>query len=188
MTATAPWSVKGIDPHAREVAKDLARREGMTLGEWLNRMIVEQGGDPIDIPQAAAEPVPLEPSVRGLLGRVERSEREQVAVAARFEHLAEELRTDQMRLAERLRRMEQDADNGGSGGVTEALHALEQTVGRLAGHVYEGEGRTNEELRDLGAGCVKRDGRLRQVEGRGAVTGDVSFVEALEGVRGAIVA
>ena len=41
MSARAPWSVKGIDPKAREVAKDLARRSGMTLGEWLNRVILE---------------------------------------------------------------------------------------------------------------------------------------------------
>jgi len=41
MSAGAPWSVKGIDPKAREVAKDLARRSGMTLGEWLNRVILE---------------------------------------------------------------------------------------------------------------------------------------------------
>ena len=41
MSAAAPWSVKGIDPKAREVAKDLARRSGMTLGEWLNTMIMD---------------------------------------------------------------------------------------------------------------------------------------------------
>eukprot|EP01041_Mallomonas_annulata_P016522 gene16522-34439_t len=41
MSVGAPWSVKGIDPKAREVAKDLARRSGMTLGEWLNRVILE---------------------------------------------------------------------------------------------------------------------------------------------------
>jgi len=45
MTSGAPWSVKGIDPKAREVAKDLARRSGMTLGEWLNRMILEDSED-----------------------------------------------------------------------------------------------------------------------------------------------
>jgi len=39
--AATPWSVKGIDPKAREVAKDLARRSRMTLGEWLNRVILE---------------------------------------------------------------------------------------------------------------------------------------------------
>ena len=46
MTAATPWSVKGIDPKAREVAKELARRSGMTLGEWLNRVILED-----DVPE-----------------------------------------------------------------------------------------------------------------------------------------
>ncbi|THD81787.1 MAG: Localization factor PodJS [Phenylobacterium sp.] len=46
MTVGTPWSVKGIDPKAREVAKDLARRSGMTLGEWLNRVILED-----DVPE-----------------------------------------------------------------------------------------------------------------------------------------
>ena len=62
MTSATPWSVKGIDPKAREVAKDLARRSGMTLGDWLNRMILEDE-DPEEIgsqsyfTQAASEPV-----------------------------------------------------------------------------------------------------------------------------------
>lgn len=45
MSAAAPWSVKGIDPKAREIAKDLARRSGMTLGEWLNQMILDDEDD-----------------------------------------------------------------------------------------------------------------------------------------------
>ena len=45
MSAAAPWSVKGIDPKAREVAKDLARRSGMTLGEWLNTMIMDDADE-----------------------------------------------------------------------------------------------------------------------------------------------
>ena len=56
MTAAGPWSVKGIDPKAREIAKDLARRSGLTLGEWLNQMIIE-GGEP----EAEAPPGPPEP-------------------------------------------------------------------------------------------------------------------------------
>ena len=52
MAAGAPWSVKGINPRAREVAKDLARRSGMTLGEWLNRVILDD-----DMPEeAVSEP------------------------------------------------------------------------------------------------------------------------------------
>lgn len=41
-----PWSVKGIDAKAREVAKELAHRSGMTLGEWLNQMILK--GEDVD--------------------------------------------------------------------------------------------------------------------------------------------
>lgn len=182
MTAPAPWSVKGIDPKAREVAKELARREGLTLGEWLNKMIAEQDG-PAPQRQPSAEPIPLEPSVRGLLGRIERSEREQIAVAARFEGLAEELRHDQMRLAERLRRMESNGDGHGSG---EAIRTLEQTVSRLAGHVYEGETRVHDAVRDIGLCFVRLDERMRRVEGHGG--GDPALAQALGEVRAELTA
>ena len=41
MSTGGPWSVKGIDPRARARAKTAARRQGVTLGEWLNRAILE---------------------------------------------------------------------------------------------------------------------------------------------------
>ena len=57
MSAAAPWSVKGIDPKAREVAKDLARRSGMTLGEWLNSMIMEDEDEGYaTLPRRGAQP------------------------------------------------------------------------------------------------------------------------------------
>ena len=37
-----PWSVKGIRPEARETAKEAARRSGMSLGDWLNTVILQQ--------------------------------------------------------------------------------------------------------------------------------------------------
>ena len=40
-----PWSVKGIRPEARESAREAARRSGMSLGEWLNNVILEQAAD-----------------------------------------------------------------------------------------------------------------------------------------------
>jgi localization factor PodJL len=40
-----PWSVKGIRPEARESAREAARRSGMSLGEWLNNVILEQAED-----------------------------------------------------------------------------------------------------------------------------------------------
>jgi localization factor PodJL len=47
MSLPSPWSVKGVQPRTREAAKDLARREGLTLGEWLNRLIgdVDEDGN-----------------------------------------------------------------------------------------------------------------------------------------------
>jgi localization factor PodJL len=57
VSAAAPWSVKGIDPKAREIAKDLARRSGMTLGEWLNSMIMEDEDDGVT-PLPRRTPVP----------------------------------------------------------------------------------------------------------------------------------
>lgn len=42
MKQSVPWSVKGVGSDARETAKELARRSGMTLGQWLNAMIAEQ--------------------------------------------------------------------------------------------------------------------------------------------------
>ena len=48
-----PWSVKGIEPEVREAAKHAARRSGMTLGEWLNTVILDQADDPA-APEAPA--------------------------------------------------------------------------------------------------------------------------------------
>lgn len=52
-----PWSVKGIEPEVREVAKHAARRAGMTLGEWLNTVILDQNDQPPG-PAAAGEAPP----------------------------------------------------------------------------------------------------------------------------------
>ena len=279
MSSGAPWSVKGIDPKAREVAKDLARREGLTLGEWLNRMILEEEGpeeitseayftdtkflDPepegaverpartyYETPRAEptyaeaprrepARPEParaeapparweapehpadeigrvalaldrlterietsegrtglaitgVEHSVRDAISRIEAAERESVAVAARFEGAVGEVQTEQSRIAERLRRMETEAAGPRS---AEALRALEQALGKVANHLYEGEARTRETLTALrqrverhetAAGApvdvieevVNRVGaRLSEVEAR--------TTEAMEGLRAA---
>jgi localization factor PodJL len=45
MKLGVPWSVKGIRPEARETAREAARRSGMSLGQWLNTVILEQAAD-----------------------------------------------------------------------------------------------------------------------------------------------
>ncbi|MEZ6028916.1 MAG: peptidoglycan-binding protein [Hyphomonadaceae bacterium] len=52
-----PWSVKGIDPKAREIARERAQRQGQTLGQYLNALLLEADSAPfreIDL----SEPVP----------------------------------------------------------------------------------------------------------------------------------
>ena len=222
MTSGAPWSVKGIDPKAREVAKDLARRSGMTLGEWLNSMILEEEGpeeigsesyfaDPprvfadaagrnyyetprhevpkpfisamrpellrespsrFEAPEHPADEIGrvtlaldrltdriessegrtglaitgVEHSVRDAVSRIESAEREQVAIASRFEGAVQEARGGQAHIAERLRKVEAEAAGPRS---AEALRALEQALGRVANHLYEGESRTRQTLMAL---------------------------------------
>ncbi len=54
-----PWSVKGVEPELREIAKTAARRSGMTLGEWLNSAINEQAEpeSESETPAEASHPV-----------------------------------------------------------------------------------------------------------------------------------
>lgn len=197
MTAGAPWSVKGIDPEAREIAKDLARRSGMSLTDWINELVAEDDvvsptGRPViedplfietprrDAPsryEAVRHPADevskvadaierltarieaaeqrstlaitgIDQSVRGALSRLEVSQREHIAVAARFEGAFEELRTEQQKTLERLERVETEAVGPRS---AEALRALEGSIGRVAAQVYEGDGRHRDALAALEA-------------------------------------
>ncbi len=43
MSSGQPWSLRGLDPKAREIAKDLAHRAGLSLGDWLHQVMVEEG-------------------------------------------------------------------------------------------------------------------------------------------------
>ncbi len=176
MSAAAPWSVKGIDPKAREIAKDLARRSGLTLGDWLNQRILDESGDddaveesPVateefgnlkDILGRLSEQVDtserrstlaisgIDQRVFAVLSRLETAEREQVAVAARFEGALDEVKADQAKTAERLAKAEENAAHPRS---IEALRALEAALGKVASHLYDSETRTRETLAEVKA-------------------------------------
>jgi localization factor PodJL len=212
MSAGAPWSVKGIDPKAREVAKDHARRSGMTLGEWLNRVILEDDAAPAaaaadadaesyaapEPPRVVPEPPRLrlaaetaqprtgelariaqaldrltdrieasetrtglaisgvEHSVRQAVARIEAAERESLSIAARFEGSVDRVSDEQARLAERLRRFETETAGPRS---TEALRAIEQSVGRIAGQVYDVESRARDGLAAMEARLARAEAR-----------------------------
>src|ERR1700722_1951934 len=59
MQAELPWNVAGIPPEAREAARAAARREGLSVGEWLTRRILRSFSD------LGEETVPFERSSYG---------------------------------------------------------------------------------------------------------------------------
>lgn len=88
----------------------------------------------------------VDQSVRSVIQRLEASEREQVAVAARFEGAVQDVQHEQARMVERVRKIEGEAQGPRS---AEALRSLEAALGKVAGHLYEGEGRTHAAIADV---------------------------------------
>tara|TARA_R110000824_G_scaffold118960_16_gene272429 strand:- start:8915 stop:12013 length:3099 start_codon:yes stop_codon:yes gene_type:complete len=110
MRSGVPWSVKGIEPEAREAAKQAARRAGVTLGAWLNQVIMDGGTDEVDRADAealyretqsspapaqakhqamderiAVDMAPVAEAVRDIVARVEQSEKRTQELARRME-------------------------------------------------------------------------------------------------------
>jgi localization factor PodJL len=180
MSSGAPWSVKGIDPRARAVAKTAARKEGMTLGEWLNRVILDDG-EPAPWDGALErypgfggddESAALNAVVERLTDRLEAAERRStqalsgvdqsvLAITRRLDALEERsedggealetalsrTRDQQDELLARVRKLERTGPSGG--GDPAALKAVESTIGKLAGRLYETERDVRAELDNL---------------------------------------
>lgn len=96
MRAELPWNVAGIPPEAREAARAAARREGLSVGEWLTRHIMRSfsGFDDaagLEPPLAAVPPDSWAVSATArrdsedMLARVGRSENESVDAWRRIE-------------------------------------------------------------------------------------------------------
>src|SRR4249919_4005331 len=98
MRAELPWNVAGIPPEAREAARAAARREGLSVGEWLTRRILRSfadAGDEDELTRESLSPSKMyrpeeqaPPSRRDtneMLDRVSRTESESSDVWRRIE-------------------------------------------------------------------------------------------------------
>lgn len=121
-----PWSVKGIDSEAREAAKHAARRSGMTLGEWLNGVIldssVEEGAEEEQRGQVRGD---LSTQLGGLARQLARLSETQASRQAAFD-------TDQGSAGALLTRIE-----GGERQTAEALLNLNEQLGALGRQISE---------------------------------------------------
>lgn len=63
MARPGPWSVKGVDDDARQIAREEAFREGLTIGAWVDRAIRARTGNlPGDRPVVAPQSTKTEQS------------------------------------------------------------------------------------------------------------------------------
>ena len=121
-----------------ESALQEARGETQRLSDRMRRIEEEAAGP--------RSPEALK-AIEGTLGaRIEGAEREQQQVAARFESELQGVRGETQRLVDRMRRIEEEAAGPRT---AEALRAIEGALGKVAGHVYEGEKRARDLVGDL---------------------------------------
>jgi len=156
VSAAAPWSVKGIEPKAREIAKDLARRSGMTLGEWLNTIIMEDGEED----EGGFTPLSRRPHAAESIDRRGRSRRVDDAYGAGFgEDPIQRLGASIDAIAARLEAAERRS--------TVAIQGVDQAVTGLVRRL-EGQDQTGKaygrRIDDIAEELREGHKRLRRVE------------------------
>ncbi|MGD2132652.1 MAG: peptidoglycan-binding protein [Maricaulaceae bacterium] len=170
MAAESSWSLRGVDPRAREIARAAAKREGITIGEWLNRQLLEDGEASADNDPAGAYDDPealqhlldrlsrrieaaehrstlaitgIDQSVLGVISRLQSAEELQSELSQRYNTALNELRQTQTALQNRIAKLERE---GGDLGGLEALKSLEEALAKLANQVYDSETDTRSRL------------------------------------------
>jgi localization factor PodJL len=167
-----PWSVKGIEQQARQAAKQAARQSGMTIGEWLNTVILDsaEGGD--DLERRYRRP-PYRPKP---LPGAEHGEGEEVTL--RLEEIAEQLHTIARHESDTAvsRHLGPDED-AVLQGILERLDAHEQHTTTALGSMQE---RLDEVAQRLGAGHTAPQ-RADDVPGYRALEGALrNIIEHIE--------
>lgn len=179
MSGAAPWSVKGIEPRTREVAKDLARRSGMTLGEWLSEMIADSrdddmGADRRHQPRRYDDAYSMRGedataalrSIEALSSRLEGAERRSTTAIDGIDRavsgLVRRLEATDAETSARDRRIEELSDSLREGRsrlrhfedetgprYAEAFGKIEGAIGKLAGQFYDSEARSRDSAQGL---------------------------------------
>lgn len=183
MKPGVPWSVKGIEPEAREAAKIAARREGKTLGQWLNEKIIHASDDedaefaadmsarPPASPSVNTMPQqalqidfsPVTDALRDLVHRLERSERRsENALTGLDETLAD--------MATRLERTERIAREpgvpGASTGLDTTLSDLRDRLEKSERGLERAEHLNTDAMRTVERGLRAISTRLEETERR----------------------
>ncbi len=140
-----PWSVKGIDPKARSVARENAQRRGITLGQYLNTLLLDDGEDDSD-DHPLPEPRRIE--------RIERAEgpRELQSITDELDDLSKRLEAAQDRSAKAIT------------GVDRSILDLQDRVEETGRANTEAVERVTAALKEIQSAQVALRDRVQQVE------------------------
>jgi len=152
MQPDLPWNVAGIPPEARDAARAAARREGLSVGEWLTRRILrsfgdlgDRGGEGRESWRSSASPAPYRVAsedvpaaqsqdTQDMLAHVSRTESETQGAYRRIE---EQLRGVGRRLdaTERSQSENSRAMSKAAAEINVAAREQAQAFDQLGGHV-----------------------------------------------------
>jgi localization factor PodJL len=167
MRAELPWNVAGIPPEAREAARAAARREGLSVGEWLTRRIIaELGEDAASIPDSTGT---LGPDFVAATNR-----RETEAMLARLADAEAEASHTYRRIEEQLRSVGSGLDN-----AERSQSEMNRAMSRAATEITLAGSEQAHAFDQLGRHMAGLDDRLEKLE-RAAVQDGLK--EAVKGL------
>ena len=144
--------MKGIDPRARARAKTAARKQGMTLGEWLNRVILDDNDPAAAQWDDALEAFPgfdgdiandddrlLRAMINRLSDRIEKTEQASSSTLSELDKAITQLATNVAKVAQRQGAKLDETDksidsvNRSQGEIADRLRKLETSVSQTSG-------------------------------------------------------
>jgi localization factor PodJL len=167
MRAELPWNVAGIPPEAREAARAAARREGLSVGEWLTRRIIaELGEDAASVPDSIGTQGP------DFVSSANRRETE--AMLARLADAEAEASHTYRRIEEQLRTVGSGLDN-----AERSQSEMNRAMSRAATEITLASSEQAQAFDQLGRHMTGLDERLEKLE-RAAVQDGLK--EAVKGL------
>ena len=167
MRAELPWNVAGIPPEAREAARAAARREGLSVGEWLTRRIIAELGE-------VSADIPTSTGVQGPDFVSATNRRETEAMLARLADAEAEASDTYRRIEEQLRSVGSGLDN-----AERSQSEMSRAMSRAATEITLASNEQAQAFDQLGRHMAGMDDRLEKLE-RAAVQDGLK--EAVKGL------
>ncbi len=172
MRPDLPWNVAGIPPEAREAARAAARREGLSVGEWLTRRILRSFADAGDEDELTRDS--LAPRTYAAQDPADAHDRETTEALERVSRSGAELKDVYRRIEEQLRGVARRMDSA-ERTQTESNRAMSKAATEMNIAARE----QTQAFDQLGAHVVGLADRIDRVERANAQNGMKDAVKGL---------